>query len=155
MFVFFAQLIILTSDILLKFHKFIFNFLLALNNIQNQIIDYQNKVYKFEDINVVVKNVKATDINDYEISGVTSFNINGGLINIEELLDKYINSISEQLNNMINEKNKYATIWLDSQYKKYEKIVSQYIEHVEKSLEALKKCFLSQKQDKTNSSNKH
>lgn len=109
-----------------------------LNEMQNQIVAYQNKIYRYEEMSDRVAKPYPYLVNrNQNISVETTivqFN-RTEMMNLVALLNNYAEKVFHQLRTISQKKNSIAMVWCDSQYDDF----AEFIDIVSKSvLEALK-----------------
>ncbi len=100
---------------------------IELNDLQKQIVDYQNKIYRFEDISA-----RAAAPNPFLASrrriSTDSSSVQFTRMDMEELvrlMSSYIGSVRNHLKAIVDNKNSIAAIWLDSQYYAFAEFVDE------------------------------
>lgn len=111
---------------------------IELNEMQNQIVAYQNKIYRYEELNdsaakpypYLVNRNQSVNVE----TAVVQFN-RTEMMNLVALLNNYGEKVFHQLRTIAQKKNSIAMVWCDSQYDDF----AEFIDGVSKSvLEALK-----------------
>lgn len=109
-----------------------------LNEMQNQVVAYQNKIFRFEDMSEMASAipnsymVNRTVIN-VDIS-VVKFSVSE-MMSVSAELKNYSEVVFYHTKNLCDSKNQIASIWMDSQYQ----IFSEFIDSVcAKIVDALK-----------------
>ena len=110
---------------------------ISMNEMQHQIVDYQNKILRYEGSAESAHNpnphlVQRTHINVE--SGKVQFRL-ADMIDVSNALDEYYNAVLSRLQNLLDSKNNIASIWLDSQYNDFAEFIEEI---VSKSVEALR-----------------
>lgn len=94
---------------------------IELNDMQNQIVEYQNKVYRYEGMTrsaqrpnpyLVTKRQISTDTTSVQFNRPDMMNVAAALRNYSEQVYSHIKRINEK-------KNSIAAVWHDSQYKDF------------------------------------
>lgn len=105
---------------------------------QVQVVDYQNKVYRFEGGGETAAPPRPS-ITEIRISADCS-QINYTISDLKNLADKlaeYCDSIYESLKKTEVERDKIASVWLDSQYKDFSNIIDDVISNMNPHLAVL------------------
>ena len=115
----------------------IFDASVALNDMQNQIVAYQNKVYRYEDMSdcaakpnpyLVTKHQILVDSSAVEFRRTEMIELVAALRNYSEVVFHHTKTINSK-------KNSIASVWMDSQYDDF----SEFIDNVTHSIvDALK-----------------
>lgn len=109
-----------------------------LNEMQNQVVAYQNKIYRYEGMpeNAQAPNpylVTKSETISIETSSV-QFN-RSEMIELSKMLRQYAAAVFEQTRAIVEEKNSIAGVWKDTQYNDF----SEYIDLIAKNIgDALK-----------------
>ncbi len=105
---------------------------LELNDMQNQIVAYQNKVYRYEDINRAVSKPNPYLINKKNISVDTSMVkfTRGDMINLVANMNNYCERVRFHVKSLIEKKNSMASFWKDTQYRDF----SLFIDDISKDV---------------------
>lgn len=109
-----------------------------LNEMQNQIVVYQNKIYRYEEMSESAMKPYPYLVNRNQNvnveTAVVQFN-RTEMLNLAALLNNYGEKVIHQLRTISQKKNSIAMVWCDSQYDNF----AEFIDVVTKSvLEALK-----------------
>ena len=105
---------------------------LQLNDMQKQIVAYQNKIYRYEDMSesatapnpyLVTKRTISTDMSSVQFSRTD-------MIRLAKLLREYSEKVYASIKMINQRKNDAASIWMDSQYDDF----AEFIEKVTKSV---------------------
>ena len=99
-----------------------------LNEMQNEIVAYQNKIFRYEDMAELASAPNPHMVQRININvdvSLTKINL-AEMISVSTELQNYSNAIYDYTNNLIDSKEQAATIWLDSQYN----IFAQYVDEV-------------------------
>lgn len=111
---------------------------LELNEMQNQIVTYQNKIYRYEEMSENAVKPYPYLVNRNQNVNVETASIQFNrteMINLVAILNNYAEKVLYQLRTISQKKNSIATFWCDSQYKDF----SEFIDSMTKSvMEALK-----------------
>ncbi len=112
----------------------------SLNDMQNQVVAYQNKVYRFEDISASAPAPNRYLVNrNHAISVDTSqvqFTRND-MINIVSTLKNYRERVYHHAKTIVEKKNSIASVWADSQYRDF----SEFIDGVVRDIGEAVKTF--------------
>lgn len=109
-----------------------------LNEMQNQIVAYQNKIYRYEEMSE-----SAVKPYPYLVNRNQNVNVETSVVqfsrtemmNVAALLNNYGEKVFHQLRTINQKKNSIAMVWCDSQYEDF----AEFIDGVTKSvLDALK-----------------
>ena len=110
---------------------------MELNEMQNQIVAYQNKIYRYEDMAESAAVPNPYLVTKRQISAVTSivqFN-RSDMIELAATLRNYGERVYHHIRTINQKKNSIARVWMDTQYDNF----ADFIEDVTKSIvEALK-----------------
>lgn len=106
------------------------------NDLQRQVILFQNKIYRYEDISA-----SAAAPNPYLVK-MTQINVNtsGVQYNLQEMrnlvatLHNYSEAVMYHIRNISARKNEAARFWRDEQYRDFADFIEQIIQHVERNL---------------------
>lgn len=109
-----------------------------LNEMQNQIVAYQNKIYRYEEMSDSAAKPYPYLVNRNQNvnveTAVVQFN-RTEMMNLVDILNGYAGKVLHQLRTISQKKNSIAMVWCDSQYDDF----AEFIDTVSKSvLEALK-----------------
>ena len=109
-----------------------------LNEMQNQIVAYQNKIYRYEEMSDSAAKPYPYLVNRNQNvnveTAVVQFN-RTEMMNLVAILNNYAEKVFHQLRTISQKKNSIAMVWCDSQYDDF----AEFIDTVSKSvLEALK-----------------
>lgn len=99
-----------------------------MNDMQNQIVEYQNKVLRYEDMATVSTPANAYMVQRKTIDNdiyITQFNLEE-MKNLVELLKNYKEGITYHISVLVEKKNNLESVWKDSQYY----VFSEYIDEV-------------------------
>lgn len=110
----------------------------ALNDMQNQIVMYQNKIYRYEDM---AESAQAP--NQYLVNKNQNINVEttavqfnrDEMIHIAAMLRNYSERVIHHAKTINEKKNTISSVWLDSQYKDFSEFVEDVIKKI---VEALK-----------------
>lgn len=104
-----------------KLRDKLFDASMELNDMQNQIVAYQNKVYRYEEM---AENAPAP--NPYRVTqrhinvetSVVQFN-RPDMINVTAALRNYSERVTHHIKTINSKKNSIAMVWMDTQYKTF------------------------------------
>lgn len=108
-----------------------------LNDMQNQIVEYQNKIYRYEDMAesaqrpnpfLPTKRQISTDASIVQFSRADMLDVAAALRNYSEIVFHHIKTINEK-------KNSLAIVWRDTQYDDFAEFISEVTKNV---IDALK-----------------
>ncbi len=105
---------------------------LELNDMQNQIVMYQNKVYRYEDINRAASKPNPYLINKKSINVDTSIVqfTREDMINLASNMKNYCERVRFHIKNLVEKKNSMASFWKDTQYRDF----SSFIDEISKDV---------------------
>lgn len=115
------------SSALIKFRDELYEASLQLNEMQNQIVDYQNKVLRYEGLSE-----SASVPNKHTVSR-SSINVDSTevqfklpeMIEVSNGLNSYSESVYHNMQNIVRGKNDIAAIWQDTQYKDFAEFIDE------------------------------
>lgn len=116
-----------------------------LNCMQNQIVEYQNKIYRYEDISASVAKVNPYLVTKRQINVDTSimqFN-KKDMMAVMATLKNYKERVFYHLKNINDKKNSIANIWQDSQYDDFAEFIDKIIKDVVDAIKIYEKYILS------------
>lgn len=110
---------------------------LELNDMQNQIVDYQNKVYRYED-----RNESAAKPHPYLVNTNQSINVETTVVKFEKeemrqvvaLLNNYYQTVFFQMRTIFQKKNDIEMVWRDSQYRDFASFIDMVVSTVKEAL---------------------
>ena len=100
---------------------------LDMNNMQNEIVAYQNKVMRYEDQaqtahlpnkHVVNKANLNVEVNDIEFTLMDMLAVKNGLITYSE-------NVFHEMQDIVSKKNEIGQIWLDTQYNSFAEFIDE------------------------------
>jgi len=96
-----------------------------LNDMQNQIVVYQNKLYRYEDMNESAQKPNPYLVEKHQVSvDTTAVQFNkSDMLNVSSALKNYSQSVMYHLKTIMDKKNMIAGVWRDSQYKDFAEFV--------------------------------
>ena len=103
-----------------------------LNDMQNQIVAYQNKIYRYEGMNesaqrpnpyLVKKRRISVDTSIVQFNRSDMLNVNAALKNYSERVYHHITTINEK-------KNSIAAVWRDTQYDNFAEFINEVTKNV-------------------------
>lgn len=111
-----------------------------LNDMQNQVVIYQNKIYRYEDMSETAQKPNAYLVNrDQNVNVETKamqFN-RDEMIRLAAMLKNYGEKVFHHTKDLKDRKNAIANVWRDSQYRDF----SEYIESVTREIVDALKVF--------------
>lgn len=110
-----------------------------LNGMQNEIVAYQNKIFRYEDMAELASTPNphmVQRINIHVEVSLVQFNL-AEMMSVSAELRNYSEAIVYHTQNLLDSKDQAATIWLDSQYT----IFAQFIDDVCKEIISALKVF--------------
>lgn len=112
---------------------------LELNDMQNQIVLYQNKIYRYEDINRSASKPNPYLINKKNVVVDTSAVkfTRDDMINLVANINNYCERVRFHIRNLVEKKNSMAGFWKDSQYRDF----SSFIDDISKDVLAAIKIY--------------
>ena len=102
-----------------------------LNDMQNQIVEYQNKIYRYEDMSDYAQKPNA-----YLVSVNRNVNVDTSMmqfsreemISVASVLRNYMDKVIHHIKDINEKKNEIASVWRDAQYNDF----ADFIETVER-----------------------
>lgn len=127
------------STTLIKLRDEMYEASLQLNEMQSQIVEYQNKVLRYEDLSAcaAVPNkhiVSRTSINTDNTE--VQFRLSE-MVELSNGLNSYSEFVYHNMQNIVRGKNDIAAIWQDTQYKDF----AEFIDEISMELLAALKVF--------------
>ncbi len=116
----------------LRLRDELFDASLELNDMQNQIVEYQNKIYRYEDMSANAKQPNKYMITKRNVSVETDavqFRLNE-MIQVAAALNAYNDQVYHSIKEINSKKNAIAMFWMDSQYKDF----SDFIDSITRSI---------------------
>lgn len=117
----------------LKLRDELYEASMELNEIQNQIVAYQNKIYRYEEMNDSVSKPYPYLVNRNQNvnveTAVVQFN-RAEMMNLAALLNNYGEKVLYQLRTISQKKNSIAMVWCDSQYDDFAEFIDGVIKSV-------------------------
>lgn len=110
----------------------LFSASLELNEMQNQIVAYQNKVYRYEDLNEIAAQPNPYLVEKHHVSVETSSVqfVKADMMNVSAALKNYSQSVMYHLKSIKDIKDTIASVWRDTQYRDF----AEFIEEVTKTV---------------------
>ncbi len=108
-----------------------------LNDMQNQIVAYQNKIYRYEDMGASAQKPNPYLVTKRQISvdsSIVQFN-RSDMLNVVAALRNYSERVYHHINTINEKKNAIAAVWRDTQYDDFAEFVSEVTKDV---VEAIK-----------------
>lgn len=110
---------------------------LELNDIQNQVVDYQNKVSRYDE-----RNEYAAKHHPYLVNINQNINVETKVVQFEKaemrhvvaLLNNYYQTVVFQMRTIIQKKNDIGMIWRDSQYRDFANFIDLVTNRVKDAL---------------------
>lgn len=117
----------------------------ALNDMQKQIVAYQNKIYRYEEIadsaqapnQFLVNKNRNVNVD----STVMQFNRND-MINVAATLRNYSERVYHHTKTIYDKKNSIAAIWRDSQYETFSEFVDAIVKRITTALKVFDEYVL-------------
>lgn len=103
-----------------------------LNDLQNQIVAYQNKIYRYEDMAESAQQPNPYLVTKRQISVDTSivqFN-RSDMLNVAAALRNYSERVFHHIKTINDKKNSIASVWRDTQYNDFAEFVSEVTKNV-------------------------
>ncbi len=118
---------------------------MELNDMQNQIVIYQNKIYRYEEINQT-----AQKPNPYIVSRNHGINVNTSdvqfnkneMINVANSLKKYSEMVIYHVKKIIEKKNSIATVWKDRQYNDFAEFIDVITRKIGEALKVFEEYYI-------------
>lgn len=115
----------------------LFDASLELNDMQNQIVEYQNKIYRYEETND-----SAAKPYPYLVNKNQNVNVETAVVQFERaemislavMLNTYAKNVFDETRTINQKKNSIAMIWCDSQYTDFAEFVDAVTNSVEDAL---------------------
>ena len=118
----------------------------SLNDMQNQVVSYQNKVYRYEDISASAPAPNRYLVNrNHNISVDTSqvqFTRND-MINVVSTLKNYRERVFHHSQTIVEKKNSIANVWVDSQYKDFSEFIDGVIRNIRDAIKIFDEYVLN------------
>lgn len=118
----------------------------SLNDMQNQVVAYQNKVYRYEDISASAPAPNRYLVNrNHNISVDTSqvqFTRND-MINVVSTLKNYRERVFHHSQTIVEKKNSIANVWVDSQYKDFSEFIDGVIRNIRDAIKIFDEYVLN------------
>ncbi len=103
-----------------------------LNDLQNQIVAYQNKIYRYEDMAESAQQPNPYLVTKRQITVDTSiiqFN-RSDMLNVAAALRNYSERVFHHIKTINDKKNSIASVWRDTQYNDFAEFVSEVTKNV-------------------------
>lgn len=103
-----------------------------LNDLQNQIVAYQNKIYRYEDMAESAQQPNPYLVTKRQISVDTSivqFN-RSDMLNVAAALRNYSERVFHHIKTINDKKNSIASVWRDTQYNDFAEFISEVTKNV-------------------------
>ena len=115
----------------------LFDASLQLNDMQNQIVAYQNKIYRYEDMAQSAERPNPYLVTKRRFSADTSAVqfTRSEMLDVAVSLKSYSEMVIQHLKTIDNKRNEIAAAWRDSQYNDFSEFVDEVIRDVVKSVE--------------------
>lgn len=126
-------------EAVVKLSKILFDASLELNEMQNEVVRYQNKIYRYEDMSQSAAKPNKHTVQKVNISMVSTsvqFSMTD-MANLVKSLESYFGYVLQQGNTLVNKKNQLAGIWLDSQYKTFSDFIDEVVGVMKQALKKL------------------
>ena len=123
----------------LKLRDDLFDMSLELNEMQKQVVEYQNKVFRFEGKEemaqapnpyLVTKKQVNAETTDTQISRTE-------MVELAAIIRNYIENVYHHSKSIIDKKNEIAAVWRDSQYNDFAEFIDDVIRNIGKSVREL------------------
>lgn len=115
-----------------KLRDKLFDASLELNDMQNQIVAYQNKIYRYEDMSENAPSPNPYLVTKRHISVDTSavqFN-RSDMMNVTATLRNYSERVLHHIKTINSKKNSIAMVWMDTQYNTF----AEFIDNVTRDI---------------------
>jgi predicted nucleic acid-binding Zn-ribbon protein len=111
---------------------------LELNEMQQQVVAYQNKIYRYEG-----KNTTAQKPNKYIVAKNRNVNVDttsvqfdrNEMMHVVSLLRNYRDEVTHRIKNIKNSKNDIGSVWRDRQYNDFSSFIDKVVTNI---MEAVK-----------------
>ncbi len=103
-----------------------------LNDMQNQIVDYQNKIYRYEDMATSAQRPNPYLVTKRQINVDTSivqFN-RSDMLDVAAALRNYSERVYHHIKTINEKKNSIAAVWRDTQYDDFAEFISEVTKNV-------------------------
>lgn len=116
----------------LKLRDDLFEASAELNDMQNQIVEYQNKIYRYEDMPISAQTPNPYLVVKRQVTvDTTSVQFNrSDMVDLAAALRNYSERVYHHIKTIIEKKNAAATIWRDSQYDSFAEFVTEVARNV-------------------------
>jgi conjugal transfer/entry exclusion protein len=104
----------------------------VLNDMQNQIVAYQNKIYRYEEMAASAQQPNPYLVTKRQISVDTSmvqFN-RADMLDVAAALRNYSERVYHHIKTINEKKNSIAAVWRDSQYDDFAEFISEVTKNV-------------------------
>ena len=105
----------------------LFDAALELNDMQKQIVAYQNKIYRYEDMSESAQQPNPYLITKRQISvenSITQFN-QSDMMEVVEILRNYSERVHHHIKMIEEKKNSIAAVWRDTQYDDFAEFIEE------------------------------
>ena len=105
----------------------LFDAALELNDMQKQIVAYQNKIYRYEDMAESAQQPNPYLITKRQISvenSITQFN-QSDMMEVVEIMKNYSERVSHHIKMIEENKNSIAAVWRDTQYDDFAEFIDE------------------------------
>ena len=105
----------------------LFDAALELNDMQKQIVAYQNKIYRYEDMSESAQQPNPYLITKRQISvenSITQFN-QSDMMEVVEILRNYSERVHHHIKMIEEKKNSIAAVWRDTQYDDFAEFIDE------------------------------
>lgn len=124
-------------DVSMRLREVLFRASQDLNDMQNQIVVYQNKIYRYEEMTV-----DARKPNPYLVTRNQNVNVETSTIqfdrndmqNVAAMLRNYSEIVYYHAKNIVDKKNAIASIWRDSQYNDFAEFIDGVMRRIGEAL---------------------
>ena len=116
----------------LRLRNEMFDASVELNDMQNQIVAYQNKIYRYEDMAESAQRPNPYLVTKRQISVDTSivqFN-RSDMLNVAAVLRNYSERVYHHIKTINEKKNAIAAVWRDTQYDDFAEFISEVTKNV-------------------------
>ena len=115
-----------------------------LNDMQNQIVAYQNKIYRYEDMVGYAQSANPCFIIKRQVqleASLIQFNLTD-MINLTETLENYKEQMYYNLKLINEKKNEIASVWQDTQYNIFAEFINDVIKNSVDAIQVFEEYIL-------------
>lgn len=122
-----------------ELRKILFQASFEMNQMQNEVVQYQNKIFRYEGLTESAAHPNEYMVREINVDvDVTSTQFSGiEMTEVQESLAAYSEAVRYYIGNLVTSKNQLGTYWQDPQYYDF----SDYIDEIVKQIEDALKDF--------------